>query len=198
MARRRSHRRRSNPRRHRAHARRHNAPRHHRRRRRNPFGFSTAGIMGQVKRGASNGFGVLVGRVGSRALPDLTGISTSISSGGMGSTTATAALAAAQLASGILLAMLFKGFGSEFANYIVAGAFDGVYEDVATSFSGSVPVIGKYLGGYSSTLPALARASIGGYSRSVPRTVSPAGGSARVGPSGLRRIGVGAAARVAK
>jgi hypothetical protein len=169
-----------------------------RRRHRNPFGISTSGITGQLTRGAKNGLGVLTGRVTSRWLPDLTGLSTSIASSSMGSGVATLALAGLQLASGILVGMLVKGMaGGEFASYVVAGAFDGVYEDVATSFSGSVPVIGKYLGGYSHSLPAVAGRALGGYSR-TPTAATARGGMARVGSAALRRIGVGAAARVAR
>jgi hypothetical protein len=168
-----------------------------RRHRRNPFGISTGGIMGQLKRGATNGLGVLIGRVGSRALPDLTGISGTIAGSSMGSSVSTAALAGAQLASGIIVAMLAKAVGGgELGAMIVAGAFDGVYEDIATSFSGTIPVVGQYLGGYSSTLPSLAQAAVRGYSN--PRVAGYGAAATRAATGGggnnrgsLRRIGIG-------
>lgn len=148
--------------------------------------------MGQVKRGAVGGLGVLAGRVSSRYLPDVTGVSKMIAGGSMGSGVATAALAGAQLVSGILFAMLVKGFvGAEVAARMVDGAFDGVYEDVATSFTGTIPVIGQYLGGYSSTLPALAQASLGGYSRPAAVGVRGYATPGRAGGTALRRIGIG-------
>lgn len=168
-------------------------PRRHarRRHRRNPFGISTGGIVGSLKRGATGGLGVLAGRVGSRLLPDLTGVSSAISGGGMGSVTATAALAGAQLAAGVIVAMLAKSaFGSEAGALVMAGAFDGVYEDIGTSM-GSVPVIGPYLGGYSATLPVVAQAAIRGYSRTAAvRGYGASAGKAQ-GRSALRRIGIG-------
>lgn len=142
-----------------------------------------------------NGAAVLAGRVVSRAVPDLTGISTMIASGSMGSSTATLALAGLQLAAGILVGGLIKG---DFGAYMIAGAFDGVYEDVATSFLNTTTVPGKYLGGYSRPLNLAARA-VAGYSRSgVPPAAAAGRAAGRVGAAALRRIGIGAAARVAR
>jgi hypothetical protein len=174
---------------------------HHRRRRtyrRNPFGFS----IPNLRRGAMNGAGVLLGRLGSRALPDMLGIGNMIAGSSLTSATATIALAGLQLAAGIVLGGFFRG---ELGGYIIAGTFDGVYEDVGTSFFPNTTFPGKYLGAYSRPLNAASAAAIRGYSSSTaaltpgnPRNPGSAPLAGRVGPAGLRRIGVGAAARVAR
>lgn len=190
--RRRAHRRRrayaSNPRRHRR--RRHNPfmRRHRRRYHRNPS-FSVRGIMAQVQTGLVGGLHVMVGRVGSRALPDLTGVSTMIASGSLSSVPATAALAAAQIVSGMLVA--FAGarvFGAGAGGYVLAGAFDAVIEDLLQGLS--LPVIGQYLGDGGSMVTPYARAAFAGYSLNA----NVASGST-LGPGNVNRATGSAIAR---
>jgi hypothetical protein len=166
------------------------------------MGFS----LSAVKQGAKNGAGVFAGRLLSRAVPDVTGISGMIAASNMSSMTATIALAAVQMVAGVLIGGLLKGFaGPEFGAYAIAGAFDGVYEDVATSALNTSTFPGKYLGGYSRPLNMASANAIRGYSgggyaipSGTPRNPGSAPLSGRVGPAALRRIGIGAAARVAR
>jgi hypothetical protein len=136
--------------------------RHRRRYRRNP-GFSMRGIMGQVQTGLVGGLHVMLGRVGSRAIPDLTGISSMIATGGLSSAPATAALALAQIASGFIVSFgASKMFGAGAGAFALAGTFDAVIEDLLQGLS--LPVIGQYLGDGGSMVTPFARASFAGYS----------------------------------
>lgn len=135
---------------------------------------SITGLMSMVKYAAMDGAGVMLGRVSSRMIPDQVGIAAGIAAGGMGSTSATLALAAAQLASGMLVAYAASRFlgseGQRIAAAVGAGTFDGVYEDILQGMS--LPVVGQYLGDGAAQLPMLTRAamsgySIGGYSRNA-------------------------------
>lgn len=129
------------------------------------------------------------------------GVGNMIAGSSMTSATATIALAGLQVASGIILASFIKGRMGE---NIIAGTFDGVVEDVGTSFFPNTTFPGKYLGGYSRPLNLAASAAVRGYSGSpaitagTPRNPSSAPMAGRVGAAALRRIGVGAAARVAR
>ncbi len=134
----------------------------HRRRRRNP-GFSVNGIIAQSKTGLVGGLHVMLGRVGSRALPDLTGISNMIAAGSLGSAAATGALALSQIASGFLIAFgVGRMFGAGAASFALAGSFDAVLEDLLQGLS--IPVIGQYLGEGGSMVTPIARAAFAGYS----------------------------------
>ena len=146
--------------RHRARA---NPRRHARRRyRRNPS-FSMRGILGQAKTAAVGGLHIMAGRVGSRWIPDVTGLSGMIAASGIGSAPATALLALAQLAAGFVVSFgAGQFFGGQAAAYALAGAFDAVTEDVLQGFS--LPVIGQYLGDSGSRLPMMTRMSLAGYS----------------------------------
>ena len=141
-----------------------------------------ASIHGFIEMGrlaAMDGGGVMVGRIASRLIPDQVGISNSIAAGSLGSSTATIALAAAQIASGMLVAyaasrLIAGNTGNRLAAAIGAGTFDGVYEDILQGLS--LPVVGQYLGDGASQLPMLAKATMGGYSiggysktRALPR-----------------------------
>jgi hypothetical protein len=140
---------------------------------------SITGFLQMGKQAAMDGGGVMVGRIASRLIPDQVGISSAISNGGLGSSSATIALAAAQIASGMLVAyaasrLIAGNTGNRLAAAIGAGAFDGVYEDILQGLS--IPVVGQYLGDGASQLPMLTKATMGGYSisgysktRALPR-----------------------------
>jgi hypothetical protein len=122
--------------------------------------------MEQGRQGLVGGFHVMIGRVGSRAIPDITGISGMIASSNMGSTASTAVLALAQLASGFVLAAIAGSlFGAGASSYQMAGAFDAVEEDLLQAFN--LPVIGQYLGGGGSMVTPMARMALRGYSLSA-------------------------------
>jgi hypothetical protein len=127
---------------------------------------SINGFLTMLRYAAMDGAGVMAGRVFSRLVPDQLGLTNAISAGNMGSTSATLALAGAQLASGVLFAYAVSrvggSAGERWAAAIGAGAFDGVYEDVLQGLQ--LPVIGQYLGDGACKLPMLTRAAVAGYS----------------------------------
>lgn len=154
--------------------------------------------MSLLKEGAVGSLGVMGGRVIPRMVTDLGGIDTAITTSGMSGVTATVALAAAQVAVGLLAAFgAKKVLGPRAAVFVMAGAFDGVLEDVLNGATASqFPVIGKYLGNGASTLDATARsmgfgsygvanARIASYSR-APKLAGYSGGKA----VNIRRIGI--------
>ncbi len=116
-----------------------NPRRHHRRRyRRNPpFG----NILGSVKRNVPGSLWMLVGRVGSRAIPDLTGINTMLATSAVSSIPATAVYSLFQLAAGIGISLVAP---HAHRDDILKGALEGIEEDLLCAVN--PPVIAKYLG----------------------------------------------------
>lgn len=178
---------------------------HHRRRRgyrRNPSRngnmFSRGkgligGMMSLVKNGAIGSIGVMAGRVAPRLATDVTGIDTAITNSSLTGMPATAALAAAQLAVGLLAAMITeKVVSPKAAVFVMAGTFDGVIEDVLNGATGSqFPLIGAYLGNGASTLDATARSmGFGAYGPPNARIASYSRAPKLAGYSGGRKVNV--------
>lgn len=180
---RRRHRRRNPTMHHRRRAHRRRNPfmrRHHRRRRRNP---GLGSFMRSITTGAKEGLFVMGGRVSSRAIPDLTGIAGLIAnSPTITGFPATVFLALAQMAAGVLAGYAVgRTMGASEGALVVAGAFDGIYEDLLSSLS--VPVIGSYLGNPGAPLAYNMRRTLAGYSANAAVVSIPGAGGAGVNPA---------------
>lgn len=125
-------------RRHRRHTLRANPPRRHRRRhyRRNPFGGGGRGVMGLVTRAAKCGLFVTAGEGLSVIVPGLVKLPTT---GYVGY--------AARIAAGTALAVFGRRMiGSANAEYLLAGAFSGVYRQLSRQVN--IPLFSPALAGY--------------------------------------------------
>lgn len=133
---------------------------HHRRRsyRRNPsFRLGGGGLMRTITQGAKCGAFVTLGEGLSAAVPGFVGLPTT---GLLGF--------AARIAAGTLIGTLGKGvLGSQNAEYVVAGAFSGVYRQLVRQFN--VPILAPALAGYPGVV------QMRGYVPAAPRAIAPAG-----------------------
>lgn len=144
MARKRKHRRRSNPgpRRRRGGSRRRRNPgviplmnrgRRGRRRRRNPFGGGGRGLLGQATQAGMDAVGIVTGKVASRAIPALLNL-------GMTGIMGVAIQAASAVAAGWAASKVNRNFG----RMVTAGGFAGILEGYAKL--ANIPVISPALG----------------------------------------------------
>lgn len=144
-----------------------NPRRHRRRHRRNPGMGSVRGFLDFLKEGALDGAGIFVGRVGSKAITGLTGISSGIQNMS-GSPTVVALLQGLSwiVTGGILGYAATRVVGQREGAAVVGGAFDAVYESVAMAAMGISPA-SSYLGGPGAVGYAVRRA-MHGYSATKP------------------------------